>query len=137
MIGDWVDESSTSVVSTSTRWTDDHAFILSDFTIHVAGRPVMTGTQRIGWDPLSKVFRCWVFDSQGGFGSGIYSHDGDQWTVKMTSVTFDGQPASATNTITKVSKDRMTWQSHDRMIGGRPLPDVDAIVVVKKPPEAK
>jgi hypothetical protein len=135
LIGEWVDESPDSLVITSYRWDDNHNFILSEFTIHVAGRPVMSGTQRIGWDPLAKVIRSWVFDSEGGFAEGVYSRDGQQWIIKMSGVTRDGKVASATNTITRVSKDRFTWNSRDRMVGGELAPEVGAITVARKPPK--
>ena len=52
----------------------------------------MTGQQRIGWDPLARQFKSWVFDSQGGFGEGEFSHDGDAWLIKARGVRSDGRP---------------------------------------------
>lgn len=134
MIGDWVDESPDALIVTSAQWTDNHHFILSKFTIQVAGRPLMNGSQRIGWDPLAKVIRSWVFDSEGGFAEGIYSHDGNQWIVKLSGVTRDGKLASSTNTTTIISKDRLIWQSRDRMVGGEAQADTEEVMVVRKPP---
>jgi uncharacterized protein (TIGR02246 family) len=135
LIGDWVDEGPQSLVHTSYRWDENHNFILSDFSIHITGREVMNGTQRIGWDPLSGVLRSWIFDSEGGFAEGTYSRQGNQWIVELTGVTRDGKQASATNTITRVGGDRMTWQSRDRMVGGEPEPDTGQITAVRKPPK--
>jgi uncharacterized protein (TIGR02246 family) len=135
LIGQWVDESPESLIITSYRWDENKNFILSDFSINVAGRPVMHGSQRIGWDPLAKVIRSWVFDSEGGFAEGIYSRQGDRWIVKMTGVTRDGEPASSTNVITRRGRDRLTWQSRDRTIGGEPTPDVGEVTVVRTPPK--
>jgi uncharacterized protein (TIGR02246 family) len=135
LIGDWVDESSESLIATSYRWTDNQCFILGEFKIQVTGREVMTGSQRIGWDPLAKVIRSWVFDSEGGFAEGVYAQDGDRWIVKMTGVTRDGEPASATNVLTSLGKDRMSWQSRDRMVGGQATPDTEAVIAVRSPPK--
>jgi uncharacterized protein (TIGR02246 family) len=135
LLGEWVDESPESLVLTSYRWDDNHNFILSDFSIQVSGRPVMNGSQRIGWDPLAKVIRSWVFDSEGGFAEGVYSRDGNRWIVKMTGVTRDGKPASSTNVIRRAGKDRLVWESRDRMVGGEPTLDVGEITVVRKPPK--
>ncbi len=137
MIGDWVDESPDAVVVTSYRWTDNQCYILSEFKVQKAGRPELTGTQRIGWDPLAKTIRSWVFDSEGGFGEGTWSRDGDRWTVKRTGVTRDGKIASATNIITRVSKDRMTWESRDRIVGGETTPDIAAIPISRRLPPPK
>jgi uncharacterized protein (TIGR02246 family) len=134
MIGEWVDESPEALVMTSYRWTDNQCYILSEFKVQVGGRPVMTGTQRIGWDPLAKKIRSWVFDSEGGFGEGIWTREGNQWIVKMTGVTRDGKIASATNITTRLSKDRMTWQQRDRIVGGEKTPDIEKIPITRKPP---
>ncbi len=137
MIGEWVDESPEALVMTSYRWTDNQCYILSEFKVQIGGRPVMTGTQRIGWDPLAKKIRSWVFDSEGGFGEGIWTREGNQWIVKKTGVTRDGKIASATNVITRVSKDRMTWQQRDRIVGGEKTPDIAETPITRKPPTPK
>ena len=137
LIGEWVDESPDALVITSYRWTDNHRFILSQFTVQMGGKPAMTGTQRIGWDPLNKTIRSWVFDSEGGFGEGTWTQDGNKWIIKRTGVTRDGKPASATNTITLVGKDRMTWQSSNRAVGGEKLFDIEEIPIVRQPPQPK
>jgi uncharacterized protein (TIGR02246 family) len=136
LIGEWVDESPDALVATSYRWSDDHRSILSEFKVQVGGRPTMTGTQRIGWDPLAKKIHSWVFDSAGGFAEGVWTRNGNQWIVKMAGVTHDGKPASATNVLTRVAKGRMTWQSRDRVVGGETRPNVEEITIVRKPPQA-
>jgi len=133
-IGDWVDESPDALVLTSYRWTDNHRFILSQFTVQIKGRPAMTGTQRIGWDPLKKNIRSWVFDSEGAFADGLWTRDGDKWLLKLSGVTRDGRPASATNTVTLAGKDRMILQTVDRVVGKEKMPDGEKILVVRRPP---
>lgn len=135
LIGDWVNESPDAVVETTYRWADNRFFILSDFTVQIGGKPAMTGSQRIGWDPLTKQIHSWVFDSQGGFAEGDWTREGNRWIVKMRGVTREGKPASSTNITTMSSKDRMTWQSRDRLIGGEKIPDVEEVPIVHKPPK--
>jgi uncharacterized protein (TIGR02246 family) len=132
--GEWIDESPDGLVVTKYRWTDNHRYLLSEFTLQVAGRGVMNGTARIGWDPLAKVLRNWVFDSEGGFTEGNFARDGQRWIIKMTGVTRDGKAASATNVITRLSKDRMTWESRDRVVDGEPVGDIPPVTVARKPP---
>lgn len=135
LVGEWVDESPESLVKTTYRWDDNKNFLLSDFTVHVAGQPVMKGTQRIGWDPLNETIRSWTFDSEGGFAEGVYTRVGNRWIIKMSGVTRDGEPASSTNVITHLGRDRMSWQSHDRTVGGAAQPDVGEMIVVRPPPK--
>jgi uncharacterized protein (TIGR02246 family) len=134
LIGDWVDESPDAIVLTSYRWTDNHRFILGQFTVQIGGKPAMTGSQRIGWDPLKKTIRSWVFDSEGGFAEGLWSRSGNAWVAKLSGVTRNGKSASATHTIMPAGKDRMILQTVDRVVGGEKMPDGEKILVVRRPP---
>ena len=51
LVGDWVNESQDAVVHTTCKWTDDGNFLVREFTMKTQGQPVLSGTQRIGWDP--------------------------------------------------------------------------------------
>jgi uncharacterized protein (TIGR02246 family) len=136
MIGEWIDESKESVVHTSCRWSDDKNFILQDIQVRMAGRAAMEVTQRIGWDPLSKRIRSWVFDSEGGFGDGVWARDGDAWIIKATFVPSHGRAASATNTIVPNGKDSYVWRSTDRVVGDEVQEPLE-VTVVRKPPAPK
>ena len=135
LVGDWIDESPDSVVLTSCKWSDNKNFLLSDINIRVQGSNAMHLTQRIGWDPLTKQIKSWLFDSEGGYGESFWTRDGDLWRVKATAVRRDGTTASMTNIYTPTGKDSYTWQTTDRVVAGEVLPPME-IKVVRKPPEA-
>jgi uncharacterized protein (TIGR02246 family) len=134
MIGEWVNESDDAVVSTSCKYSEDGNFLIRAFDVKIEGKVALSGTQRIGWDPLQKQFRTWVFDTEGGFAEGLMARHGDQWIIKGTGVRSDGQPVSATNVITVLGKDRVGWAAIDRTIGGEVVPGIDQFVIVRKPP---
>jgi uncharacterized protein (TIGR02246 family) len=135
LVGDWINESQAAVVSTSCRWAKGGNFLDREFTMKTEGQPVLSGTQRIGWDPLKRQFKTWIFDSEGGHGEGYFTRTGNQWVVKVEGVGREGQPVSATNIITRQGKDRMSWQSTERTVGGSAVPGVDEFTIVRKPPE--
>lgn len=135
LVGDWVNESQDAVVTTTCKWAKGGNFIDREFTMKTKGQPVLSGTQRIGWDPLKQQFKTWIFDSEGGHGEGYFTHNGNQWVVKVEGVRQDGLPASATNIITRLGKDRLSWQSVDRTLGGAAIAGVDEFVIVRTPPE--
>jgi uncharacterized protein (TIGR02246 family) len=137
MLGEWVSESAEAVVHTNCDWADNKNFLLRTFTVQMEGKPAMTGQQRIGWDPLTRQFKSWQFDSEGGFGEGEFSHDGDVWLIKARGVRSDGRPASVTHVITRVNKDMMRWRSVHRTVVGNAAPDVDEFVLVRKPPKPR
>ncbi len=137
LIGDWVDENSATTVHTSYHWSKDNRYLLSRYSVSRDGKPPVEGLQRIGWDPQARQLRSWTFDSVGGFSQGLWSRAGDQWVIKLTGVMGDGQIRSATNVMTRLSDDHATYQSRDRVVGGALLPDLEAVPIVRKPPEPK
>ncbi len=134
MIGEWVDEGSDSVVRLDCRRSADENFLIREFTVKRLGRPVMTVTQRIGWDPVAKQFRSWEFDSEGGFGEGRWGRDGNRWVVKHTGTLPEGLTASATNVMVRERPDLVRWASTDRVVGDRPIPDDGPYALVRVPP---
>ena len=136
LIGEWIDESRDSVVASSCRWSEDKNYILYDAKVHIGGMRAMEVTVRIGWDPLTKQIKSWMFDTEGGYGDGMWSRDGDRWIVKATSVLPDGSTASATNIYTPLGNERFLWQSTDRVVSGEVRDPVD-VMVVRKPPQPK
>jgi uncharacterized protein (TIGR02246 family) len=135
LVGQWVEETGDAVIDTSFAWTDEGNFLLRSFEIKVAGKADLKGTQRIGWDPLTKQIKSWVFDSRGGYGEGHWSRSGDQWIVKSSGVRPDGLTTSATQTLTRVSKDRLLWSSTSRTLGGETRDDLHEFMMVRKPPQ--
>lgn len=134
LIGDWMDESDDSTVVTKYRWTSNKKAIEGEFHIHATGYPALDGTVRIGWDPQAKQMRSWVFDSEGGFASGLWARTDEGWMVKMNGVIRDGRTTSATNLMRRESGDHLIFQSVDRSIGGATLPDGDELSVVRHAP---
>ena len=136
MVGEWINESQDAVVNTTCKWTSDGNFLVREFMMKTQGQPVLSGTQRIGWDPVKRQFKTWIFDSEGGHGEGYFSRDGNRWVLKVEGVRQDGQSVSATNIITRLGKDRASWQSVNRTLGGAAIPQIDEFTLVRKPPEA-
>jgi hypothetical protein len=102
LIGDWVNEDEDSVVESSYRWDTNKAFLLNDFSIRVKGKKVLTGTQRIGRDPLTKQIKAWVFDSEGGNAESLWSSLDDGWIMKAKGVRSDGKVVTVTNQLTEM-----------------------------------
>ncbi len=134
LLGDWVDEGDESMIVFSCEPVDNGTFLLRKFTIHIAGQEVMTGTQRIGWDPLTGRLKAWIFDSEGGYADGVWHRDGDNWVLKSTGVTADGEMASSTSIYTFINPHTMTWQSVHQEIAGVPQPDSEVVTIVRQAP---
>jgi uncharacterized protein (TIGR02246 family) len=136
MVGEWINESQDAVVQTTCKWADNGNFLTREFTMKTHGQPVLSGTQRIGWDPVRNQFKTWIFDTEGGFAEGYWTRNGDEWVIKAEGVQQDGRHTSVTNILKRLGKDRASWQSVDRSLGGVALPGIDEFTLVRKPPEA-
>jgi uncharacterized protein (TIGR02246 family) len=136
LVGEWVDDDGSAVVVSSCRWSEDKNFLMQDFKLELNGRNAMNVSQRIGWDPLAKRIRSWVFDSEGGFGESLWTRDGNDWIIKATGVRPDGTTASATNLLTRSGTDGYIWRSTDRIVADERQP-VTQVKVVRKPPQPK
>ena len=134
LVGDWVDEGDDSIVQFSCQSVDNGNFLLRKFAIQVAGQEAMSGTQRIGWDPLTGKLRAWIFDSEGAYSEGLWHRDGETWVLKSTGVTADGQTASSTSIYTFVNGHTMTWQSVHHEIAGVQQLDSEVVTIVRQAP---
>jgi uncharacterized protein (TIGR02246 family) len=136
LVGQWVDEGRTEVVEANFHWDENKRFLLEEFQIVREGNVILKGTQRIGWDPVQKQIRSWIFDSEGGFGEVQWTKAGDDWICKASGVSAEGIAASATRRLVRPAPDRVLWTSSDRIAGGEVLPDL-SVTMVRKPPQPK
>ncbi len=128
LVGDWVDDvKKGEVVQASYDWTDNQNFILGSITTTLKFIPISGATQWIAWDPVNKKIRSWSFASNGGFGEAVWSQEGKKLIIQTKSVMPDGSRLSATNTITRIDNSTLTWQSTNRMMDGKKLPDTDVV----------
>jgi len=98
-------------------------------TVKRAGEVALEGWQVIGWDPVEERIRSWTFDGEGGFSEGRWSREGERWLLREAGFAADGSRTSADNTITKMSADRVTWESNNRTLDGDPQPSIGRIEI--------
>lgn len=134
LVGEWVDEDAEAAISITCSWDPSGNFLLVDFVVRNSGEIVMESRQRLGWDPLAKTIRSWVFDSDGGYGEGRWTLIDGNWIVKSSAVLPDGTTGSATLYFEPEGADRFTMKGFDRVLGNSMEPDFEA-VIVRKPPQ--
>jgi uncharacterized protein (TIGR02246 family) len=133
MVGQWTNKSSSDAsVETVCDWTMNGAFITRTFRVAVEGQPVMAGTQIIAWDPANKRIRSWVFDTDGSFGEGNWTHEENRWTIRTTNTLASGRKATGIQIITKVDDNSFTFESIGRQVDGELLPNVEPITIVRQ-----
>lgn len=131
-VGNWVDQDEDVNITSEFQWDKYKNFLTHKFTVITEGSFDLEGKEIIGWDPIKEKIRSWLFDSEGTFGEGTWRKQGDSWVVETSQVLMDGRRASSINIYTPVDKDKYTWQSTGRAVGGEILPDIEPVTVVRK-----
>jgi hypothetical protein len=106
------------------EWSPEKNFIVSTHVVTLKDALLSRGTQWIGWDPIAKQMHSWSFESDGGYGEGTWTQEDNKWVIKTKAMLPDGKKITATNIVTPVDPNTITWQSRDRILDGKSLPDV-------------
>lgn len=138
LVGHWVDESEGGRVETSIRWAANQSFLLRSFEARDRQGLVHQGTQVIGFDPRSREIRSWTFDSEGSFGDGVWSKNGDAWLIRSSQTLADGRASSGTFVLKRPDDNTMTLQLIGHEIEGEPQPasEIARVVRVMEPAPA-
>jgi uncharacterized protein (TIGR02246 family) len=131
LIGSWEDSDKSDDVTVRSEyvWARGANFLTRNVTVKRSGETTLEGWQVIGWDPLDQRIRSWTFDSEGGFAEGRWTRDGNRWLVRETGVDPDGNRTTADITFTKLSADRVHWDSNNRTLNGEPQPSISKIEI--------
>jgi uncharacterized protein (TIGR02246 family) len=134
MIGSWHDDDPRPSVEIQTdcAWTKNKNFMTRAFAIAIGDEVRKSGMQIIGWDPNAKQIHSWVFDSDGGYGEGTWTHKQNKWFIQNSATLQDGGKATSLNIMTKLDDDSFKWESVNRDIDGELQPNVDPVIVVRK-----
>ena len=131
LIGTWQAANKNREVTSTYEWDENKVFIRGKFTVKEDGKVIESGTQMIGKDNADGVIRSWVFQSDGGFGGGVWSRDGKKWTVDVHGVMPDGKELIATSIYIHVDPNTYTWQAVNQELGGEPISDTQPIKVTR------
>ena len=131
LVGDWTDKDENTEINFNLKWDKYKNFLIQRFTSKVLGQEQIEGQQIIGWDPVKKKIRSWVFDSDGGYGEGFWDNKDKSLFANMIYTLPDGRKASATLIYTKIDDRSYTFSAVGRDVDGEILPDIEPVVVEK------
>lgn len=110
LLGEWVAEVGDTEMFISSSRVDNGHFILREFMVLNPNQLPFKGTQRIGYDAASGQFRCWQFDSNGGFGQGIWRQAGDRWIVELQESLPTGHQLMI-RSVHVPGEDKIVWET--------------------------
>ncbi len=132
LIGTWQAVTKDREVAITYEWDENKAFIRGKFTVKEGSKVIKSGTEMIGKDYADGVFRSWVFQSDGGFGGGVWTREGKKWSVDVHGVRADGTRLTATIIYISVDPSTLTWQAVNQAFNGVPVADTPPIKVTKQ-----
>lgn len=113
------------------QWMAGGTFLNRTFQVLEGDKPLSSGMQVIGFDPMLDQICSWTFDSSGGFSHEIWEDNGNGWRIQSSSVLPDGAAGLATNYLSKGGPDSFTWQSTERSLNEQLLPDTSLVRVLR------
>ena len=129
LVGEWIDEETDGVtMRSSCSWSENRNFLIRNITTFSGDKRVISATQWIGWDPVKKKIRSWLFDSNGGYGEGNWVRDGNSWIIEAKTVLPSEKVVREKNILTFVDANHLTYESIDRTLDGEPLPSLKETV---------
>jgi hypothetical protein len=123
LAGEWTGVAGDTVFEVSARWNAARTYLIREMATLRNGQTIFSGSQRIGWDPLSGTIKSWVFDSGGGRGEGTWTPSGAGWSVHATHILPDGEQTTSSSTYTPEGANKLVWKSVVTLPGGRTLPE--------------
>ena len=132
LIGTWKAATKEREVTTSFEWDENKVFIRGKYTVKEGGKVLESGTQFIGKDNAEGAIRSWVFQSDGGFGGGVWSRDGNKWTVDVYGAMADGKELNATSVYIHLDANTFSWQAVNQTLDGVPIADTQPIKVTRQ-----
>ena len=134
LVGEWTLEGEDGLRVDMVLDLDDSGnYLLGESLLTDAEGDAQSTHLRIGWNPATASIYWWTFDSKGGFTSGPWARNGDNWTVATTGFTADAEANSTTQTLTRLRGDSMIWTATDRLLVDETLPDISLRFVRRAP----
>jgi uncharacterized protein (TIGR02246 family) len=132
LIGTWQASTKEREVTTTYEWDESKVFIRGKYTVKEGAKVIESGLQMIGKDNAEGVIRSWVFQSDGGFGGGVWTREGKKWTVDVHGVMPDGKELDGTSIYLHVDANTYTWQAVNQTVNDEPIADTAPVKVTKQ-----
>ena len=133
LIGTWDSEDRGAKMVSVCRWVANKSFVERAYTTTQLDGTTTAGVQLIGWNAREEHVQSWNFSADGGHAIGKWSPREGGWSAEIRGVTGDGAESTATNLLTKLDENAYVWQSTQRSIGDRDLPDTDEVILRRRP----
>lgn len=130
LAGNWHAGGARGELTLKNNWQGKN-FLIGTFTLKGKDGLDRTDTQVIGVDPYTGTLRSWIFDSDGGIGTGDWCRDGKGFVIDVKRVTDEGLRSTCRDYLRRQDDGSFTWKSTEIDVDGELLPDSEEIKVEK------
>jgi uncharacterized protein (TIGR02246 family) len=134
LIGTWQAVMQHREVTVTYERDKNEAFIRGTFTLKEGATVVESGTEIIAKDNAKGVIRSWLFQSDGAFGDGVWSRQGQKWSIDVHGVKADGSELAGTVVYIRIDPNTFIWQAVSLALDGEPVADTPPIKVARQQP---
>jgi hypothetical protein len=107
------------------KWALDRHYITCVNMLRVGGQPQLVHRHMIGWDAKAKIYRSWIFSSDGNFVRGAWPHrEGDRREGKLGGLTPEGDQILADAAYQSTADDKFVFEVRNYTVGGQAQPDI-------------
>lgn len=131
LVGSWSVKGQPKAAQLKVNWSKNKTFLICRYVKADGKNQEVEELQIIGWDPHAARIVVWHFGPDGGFGSGKMVFDGKQWIEHASATEPDGSLGKAHYKMTRLDDSSFTWQSSNRTLEGRALPDASPLTIVR------
>ncbi len=135
LVGEWTAEGDDAKAEATYSWGPNKKFIQGQIKLTLGGKPPVSITQWIGWDPVREQLRSFEFDTDGGFHEGVWAQDEDAWVVTTTGVGADGKKDEGSRILTPIDDHTALWEAMSQDADARA--DEDLQLRATRKPQAK
>jgi len=130
MVGTWKDDTDEVQVTTSCSWARGDSFLIRKFVVEY-DNAVSEGTEIIGWDPQFRQIRSWSFFSDGSFGTGFWTQNGDKWIAQTVHTLANGSIEENLRVVSNIQQDSFQAQLTSQSINGDLHPSQPPVKVIR------
>lgn len=132
-VGKWKEDGVDPRVETNVRFSIGNAFLVCTFIGIDDDGSQRQSSQVIGWDPRSQSLVVWSFHSDGSYGTGSITKEGNEYRFSTEQVLIDGRSASGTYVIQRLDADSYSVQLVAHEIEGEPQPSSPSVTMKRIP----
>ena len=129
LVGKWSAEEYGVTTKVDCRWLPNKSFLERTFSVTTPKDRKISGLQLIGVNPRTGRIMSWNFNFDGSHAVGAWTPQAHGWAINTLGVQPDGTETHAVNLFRKLDDNAFSWQSIQRSIGDRRLPDTPEVIL--------